>query len=105
MDADLDCPGAMALLFDTVRSANAALDSADHLRAGSLASAVLEMCSAVGLELKGSTDVPADAIEKAQALDAARAAKDFARADALRAELQAAGWIVETTKQGTTVRR
>ncbi len=105
MDADLDCPGAMALLFDTVRSANAALDSADHLHAGSLASAVLEMCSAVGLELKGSTDVPAEVIEKAQALDAARAAKDFARADALRAELQAAGWIVETTKQGTTVRR
>jgi cysteinyl-tRNA synthetase len=39
------------------------------------------------------------------ALDAARAAKDFATADALRTELTSAGWIVETNKAGTTVRR
>ena len=39
------------------------------------------------------------------ALDAARAAKDFATADALRAELQAAGWTVETTREGTSLRR
>ena len=39
------------------------------------------------------------------ALDAARAAKDFATADALRAELQADGWTVETTKDGTSLRR
>ena len=38
-------------------------------------------------------------------LDAACAAKDFAAADAIRAELHAGGWVVETTKAGTTVRR
>ena len=43
--------------------------------------------------------------ERAAALDAARAAKDYATADAIRAELQAAGWIVETTAAGTAVRR
>ncbi len=32
-------------------------------------------------------------------------ARDFERADAIRAELQAAGWTVETTKDGTTIRR
>ena len=42
---------------------------------------------------------------RAAALDAARAAKDFATADAIRADLQAAGWTVETTKAGTTLRR
>jgi len=42
---------------------------------------------------------------KAVALDAARAAKDFAKADALHNELQSVGWIVETTKAGTTLRR
>ena len=41
----------------------------------------------------------------AAALDEARAAKDYATADALRSELQADGWTVETTKDGTTVRR
>jgi len=50
-------------------------------------------------------DELAAANAKAAALDAARAAKDFAKADALRAELQAAGWLVESTKQGTTLRR
>jgi cysteinyl-tRNA synthetase len=67
------------------------------------------MCAALGLTL-GSRDTVDDAEvslarEKAAALDAARAAKDFAKADALRAELQGAGWLVETTKQGTTLRR
>ena len=36
---------------------------------------------------------------------AARANKDFAAADALRAELQADGWTVETSKSGTSLRR
>ena len=67
--------------------------------------AAREICAAFGLELKQASDVPADVAAKAAALDAARAAKDFATADSLRAELQAAGWMVETTKSGTSVRR
>ena len=52
----------------------------------------------------GSTDaVPAEVSERAGELDAARATRDYARADAIRAELQDAGWIVETTATGTTV--
>ncbi len=104
MDDDLDTPSATALLFDTVRRANAALDSGDAA-ASSLVAAVREICTAFGLEFKAAADVPAEIAAKAAALDAARAAKDFATADALRAELQGAGWIVETTKAGTTVRR
>jgi len=38
-------------------------------------------------------------------LDAARADRDFSTADAIRAELQSSGWTVETTRDGTTVRR
>jgi cysteinyl-tRNA synthetase len=104
MDNDLDTPAAMALLFDTVRQANAALD-ADDPAAGSLAAAALEVATAVGLSLKTAGDVPAEALAMAEALDAARASKDFAAADALRAQLQADGWTVETTKAGTTIRR
>ena len=105
MDDDLDTPAATALMFDTVRRANASLDAGETVAAGRLAAAVLEMCRAVGLELKAGGDVPAEITARAAALDAARAAKDFATADAIRAELQGAGWIVETTKQGTSVRR
>jgi cysteinyl-tRNA synthetase len=104
MDDDLDTPGATALLFDTVRRANVALDSGDGA-APSLVAAVHEMCVAFGLVLNAGGDVPADVAAKAAALDAARAAKDFATADSIRAELQSAGWTVETTKAGTTVRR
>jgi cysteinyl-tRNA synthetase len=104
MDDDLDTPAAMAILFDTVRRANSSLD-ADLAGAGSLVAAVHEMCTALGLVLNAGGEVPAEDEAKAAALDDARAAKDFATADALRAELQAAGWTVETTKSGTKLRR
>ena len=108
MDNDLDTANAMALVFDTVRRANVAIDSGSS-EAGPLAVAVREMSTALGLSLgsvaKVDDDELAAANAKAAALDAARAAKDFAKADALRAELQAAGWLVETTKQGTALRR
>ncbi len=105
MDDDLDTPKAMALVFDTVRAANAAIDAGDD-SAGPLAAAVLEICAAVGLELSsGGDEVPSDVAGRAAALDQARAEKDYAAADSIRAQLQADGWTVETTKDGTTVRR
>jgi cysteinyl-tRNA synthetase len=104
MDDDLDTPRATALLFDTVRRANAAM-STRAPEAGALVAAVFEICTAVGLELSVAADVPAEAAAKAAALDAARGAKDFATADALRAELQSEGWTVETGPSGTTLRR
>ncbi len=105
MDDDLDTPGAMAVLFDAVTRANAALDGGDRATAAALAAAVRTGCEAVGLRLKADDEVPDEVAARAAALDAARAAKDFAAADALRAGLQADGWVVETTREGTKVRR
>ena len=105
MDDDLDTANAMALVFDAARRGNAAVDAGDLDLAATLATTVRELCAAVGLVLETAHDVPADILARASALDEARAAKDFALADALRAELQADGWLVETTKTGTTVRR
>ena len=103
MDNDLDTPNAMAHIFDTVRRANTAID-ASETAAGALTAAVHEMCGALGLQLGSTGQVADDAQALAVALDAARAAKDFAKADALRAELQSLGYVVETTKAGTTLR-
>ena len=75
-------PGATALLFDTVRRANAALDAGDPARRRRSSPRSREICAAFGLVLNAGGDVPADAAAKAAALDAARAAKDFATADA-----------------------
>ncbi|MGB8862091.1 MAG: DALR domain-containing protein, partial [Ilumatobacteraceae bacterium] len=105
MDDDLNTPAAMAIVFDAITQANAAADAGDLARAEALVAAIYSIAEAVGLTFSVADDVPADAAAKAAALDAARAAKDFATADAVRAELQAAGWTVETTKAGTTLRR
>lgn len=45
------------------------------------------------------------ALDAAQMLDAARAAKDFSRADEIRAEIQSRGFEVRTSKEGTRVNR
>ena len=105
MDDDLNTPAAMAIVFDAITQANAAADAGDMARAQELVAAVYSIASAVGLTFSVASDVPADALALAAALDAARAAKDFPAADSVRAELQEAGWTVETTKQGTTLRR
>ncbi|MEK7293202.1 MAG: DALR domain-containing protein, partial [Actinomycetota bacterium] len=105
MDNDLDTPVATAHIFDTVRQANTAIDSGDTERASAFAAAVIDMCGAVGLMLRTADDIDASIIQRAAELDAARVAKDFATADAIRDELQVAGFLVETTKLGTRVRR
>jgi cysteinyl-tRNA synthetase len=105
MDDDLDTPTAMAVLFDTVRRANTLLDSGDEAATGPLIAAVLAISTAVGLELGRAAEVPGDVTARAAALDEARAAKDYAAADEIRAALQQDGWIVETTAAGTVVRK
>ena len=105
MDNDLDTPAATALMFDTMRRANAAIDAGNAGDSAALAAAVREMCAAFGLTINDVGDVDPAMVAKAAELDAARAAKDFTRADALRGEIQAAGYVVETTKDGTRVRR
>ena len=105
MDNDLDTPVATAHIFDTVRLANTALDQGDTNRAASLGAAVIDMFGAVGLMLNTAANVDAAIVRRAAELDEARAAKDFSTADAIRDELQAAGFLIETTKDGTRVRR
>jgi cysteinyl-tRNA synthetase len=105
MDDDLDTPKAMALVFDLVRRANALLDDADAEVAAPLAAAVLEIAGAVGLELQAEKgEVPDEIRELARQRDEARAARDWARADALRHRIVAAGYVVEDAPAGTAVR-
>jgi cysteinyl-tRNA synthetase len=105
MDDDLDSPAAMALVFSTARRANQAFDDGDAERGAALAATVVELCAAVGLELVATVaEVPDDVAARARARDEARAARDWARADALRDELVAEGWTVEDTPDGTVVR-
>ena len=106
MDRDLDTPAVTGLLFDLVRRANSLLDQGDEGAAAPHAAAVREISGAVGLPLRADADeVPPEVAELARRRDDARAAKDWATADALRDELQAQGWRVEDGAGGTEVRR
>jgi cysteinyl-tRNA synthetase len=105
MDSDLDTPAAVAQLFGLVTDGNTALDAGDTTTAAALAAAVAEICAAVGLVLDaGGSEIPAEVLERAAARDTARAARDFAAADAIRDALVAEGWVVEDTATGTQVR-
>jgi cysteinyl-tRNA synthetase len=105
MENDLDTTTVMALVFDTVRAANTAMDAGDLATVSTLRAAVNEVLGALGLELSAGDDVDADIASKGADIDAARAAKDFATADAIRNELQSQGYVVETSKEGTRIRR
>jgi cysteinyl-tRNA synthetase len=105
MDNDLDTTTVMALVFDSVRRANTAMDAGDTATVASVRAAVIEILGALGLELSLGDDIDAEIVAKGVALDAARKAKDFATADTLRDELQSLGYVVETSKDGTRIRR
>ena len=105
MDNDLDTPAAMALVFDTVRRANIATDSGKDAAVPAMRAAVIELLESLGISLSSGDDNDEDIMAKGRALDEARAAKDFATADAIRIELQNLGYLVETFKEGTRIRR
>src|SRR5829696_2331284 len=105
MDDDLQTPAATGLVFDLVRRANVALDAGDVAAAAPLAAAVIELTGALGLVIGApAAEVPAELLALARRRDEARAGRDWAAADALRDEITAAGYVVEDTPAGTTVR-
>jgi cysteinyl-tRNA synthetase len=98
MDDDLRTPQATALLFELVGRANGGDEAA--------AAAAHEIAGVFGLSLRGEIDEIDEATAALVAeRDEVRAARDFARADALRDRLQEAGWVVEDTPEGTKIHR
>ena len=104
MDDDLDTPGALAAVFELARRAHQTADAGGDGRRTAHTAAVL--CGALGVVL-GSPEAPIDAATTAKVAerDRARAERDYAKSDRLRAELEAEGWIVEDSATGTKVHR
>ncbi|MDX6519722.1 MAG: cysteinyl-tRNA synthetase [Gaiellales bacterium] len=89
LDDDFNTPRALALLFDAPAEAS-----------GSVA----EVLEVLGLgSLAVDDQAPPELDEKRRQRDQARQDGDFARADALRTEIEAAGWEVRDTGGGTVL--
>ena len=115
MDDDLSTPGALAVLFTVVREGNQAIADGDVAKLRALVAAVHAMLDVFGLdpaapEWAAATGAAAsdDLTEVVDALvrtlldqrAAARAAKDWATADAIRDSLAASGLKIEDTVDG-----
>ncbi len=104
---DLNIPQAMATVFDLVRAINPMLLAAGLTRGA--AEAVLDLFARVDQVLgfldhdKGALDQDVERL--IQERRDARAAKDYARADAIRDELLQRGIVLEDTAEGTRWRR
>lgn len=111
MNDDLNVPQALAVLHDTVRTGNIALEAGDSQTVARTASAVTTMVSVLGLTEVPEPDQDGDTATQT-ALSAlvedllrerveAKTAKDYARADAVRDQLTAAGIALEDSREGT----
>jgi cysteinyl-tRNA synthetase len=110
MDDDLNTANALGAIFEFIRETNTAMD-AGHFNAANVPAviALLARFDEVFDILKptvaegGLTDEAIDALTAERV--AAKKARDFARADAIRAELLEKGIILEDTKEGTRWKR
>lgn len=108
MDDDFNTADGISVLFELVRKINSALASPDVTK-GDVAAYYDEftaLTNVLGLLYnKENDDIPAEVADLVEQRRAARKAKDFALADALRDKITALGYTVEETRQGTIVKK
>ena len=108
LDDDLNISGAIGSVFDFIRETNKLIDSDVIGKGGAQrALALLDRLNAVtglfGAEAKEET--PAEALALVAERQQARRAKDFKRADEIRDQLLAMGWVLEDTADGPRVKK
>jgi cysteinyl-tRNA synthetase len=107
MDDDMNISAAWAVVFDWVRDMNRRL-AENSLSAAEAATALTgweKIDSVLGIGTKSGAEVPAEILVLTEARMAAKQAKDFKRADAIRGELKAKGWVIEDTPKGPKLKK
>lgn len=105
MDDDLNTADAISAIFELVTAINQAVkDGASKEFAQKSLDTLLELTHVLGLlEAEEDTDVDDEIKKLVDEREAARAAKDFAKADQIRDELKAKGITLKDTPQGVQI--
>jgi len=107
MDDDFNSAKAIGHLFDLSRQVNRALDEGGGPEARAAARAMLDLGGILGLfwQKPGATAWSGEVMALVEAREAARKARDWKQADALRDQLLAQGVLVEDSKDGPKLKR
>ena len=111
MDDDLGTPGAMAVLFNTIKQGNVAVDAGDTAAAAAALAAVSSMLDVLGLLREADSADTGEQASLRPVVDGlvaailaqrqdARARKDWAAADAIRDQLSEIGLKITDTPNG-----
>jgi cysteinyl-tRNA synthetase len=106
LDDDLNISAALAEVFDQVRAANRAIDHSELTAAQ--AAALLRWWDRINQVLQlqeEDEEIPEEVCQLLQRRDAARKRKNWEESDALRAQIDALGWMVKDTKDGQKLAR
>ena len=107
LDDDLNVSKAWGAIFEWVRDTNRSIAAGQLTGEQATRSlAVWERLDTVlGLGAKSGAEAPPEIVALLDARTAAKAARQFAQADAFRAQLKAEGWLVEDTAKGPKLKK